>query len=169
MQLKTKIGKLFFKLLDKHLPRNSALAKVFNRSKVTLSYSYMSNLLNLIKRHNTRLLQAERVEVVKTKLCNCRYCNNCPLGGECQIEVMVYSAKVSDSQKFNKTYIGYTEGQFKRRYYNHTNSLRLESHSNDTKLANCVWRLKEFNGRVPHIKWKIIKKNKAGQSPREQM
>lgn len=84
MQLKTKIGKVFFKLLDKHFLRNSVLAKVLRVTK---------QLLNIIKRHNTRLLQAERVGKVKTKLCNCRDSNNCPLDGRCLIEGVVYSAK----------------------------------------------------------------------------
>ena len=41
--VKTKVGKSFFRLLDKHFPRSHSLYKIFNRNNVKVSYSCMNN------------------------------------------------------------------------------------------------------------------------------
>ena len=39
LKTKTKIGKLFLNLLDKHFPPHNKLHKLFNRTNVKISYS----------------------------------------------------------------------------------------------------------------------------------
>lgn len=148
--------------MDKDFPKNSPLAKVFNRSTVKISYSCTGNMSNIVETQceNIRGRKSWRS---KEKPCNCRDKNNCPLSRECQAEGIVYSAEVSDGTGFKRTYIGYTEGPFKKSFYKHTTSFRLESHRSDTKLADCIWRLRELNGRNPCVKWGIIKKVKPGR------
>lgn len=62
---KKKIGKIFFKLLDTHFPKNSLLVKVFNGNTVKLSYSSTDKLENEIK--NILLTFWRRKEVEKKK------------------------------------------------------------------------------------------------------
>ena len=48
----TNITKIFLKLVDKHFPRTRRLHKIFNQNTIKVSYSYMSNVQQLIKKHN---------------------------------------------------------------------------------------------------------------------
>ena len=42
--VKTKVGKSFFRLLDKHFTKSHSLYKIFNRNNVKVSYSCMNNV-----------------------------------------------------------------------------------------------------------------------------
>ena len=53
---KTNIGKIFFKLLNKHSPRGHKLYKIFNKITVELSYSRTKNMASLIATHNRSML-----------------------------------------------------------------------------------------------------------------
>ena len=44
LKTKTKIGKLFLNPLDKHSPPHKKLHKLFNRTTVKISYSYIPNM-----------------------------------------------------------------------------------------------------------------------------
>ena len=44
LKMKKKIGKLFSNLLDKHFPPSNKLQKLFNRTTVKISYSFMPNM-----------------------------------------------------------------------------------------------------------------------------
>jgi len=55
--LKTNLGKEFFKLLKKHFPRNHPLHKICNQNKLKLSYSHTPNIASIISAHNKKLLQ----------------------------------------------------------------------------------------------------------------
>ena len=50
--VKTNIGEVFFKFLNKHFPPNSKLNKIFNRNTIKISYSYMRNIGSIISSHN---------------------------------------------------------------------------------------------------------------------
>ena len=66
--VKTNIGKLFFKLVRKNFSKNHRLRKIFNLNTLKLSYSSIANLQILIKQHNTKVLTDGRKS---TRLCNC--------------------------------------------------------------------------------------------------
>ena len=53
-----------------------------------------------------------------------------------------------------KEYYGASEGEFKSRYNNHTQSFRNISRINGTELSKYLWTLKA-NGTVYHLKWSI--------------
>ena len=55
-----------------------------------------------------------------------------------------------------KTYTGITEGKFKSRYHDHTNSIRNPKHKNSTALNKYIWNLK-YSKIKYSIEWKIIK------------
>ena len=56
LKTKTKIGKLFLSLLDKHFPRHNKLHKLFNRTNVKISYSCMPNMNSYTYMHNHKVL-----------------------------------------------------------------------------------------------------------------
>lgn len=81
---------------------------------------------NIIKRMNSKNLKLKTdVKGENMVLCNCRTKDNCSLNGLCHTERVVYCAKVKGENSSTKRYIGCTEGQFKRRWYNHTLSFRI--------------------------------------------
>ena len=48
VNVKTNVGKLFMKLIDKHFSRHHKFHKFFNRNNVKLGYSCMRNIKNVI-------------------------------------------------------------------------------------------------------------------------
>ena len=88
LNVKTNIVKEFFKLIRKHFPRNHSFRKIFNLNTIKISYSSMKNMKNLIKQHNTRVL--ENQEHSEKRSCNCGVKDNCPLDGKCLHECIVY-------------------------------------------------------------------------------
>ena len=67
--VKTNIGKFFMRLVDKHFPRHHKYYKVFNRNNIKLSYSYMPNMNNVIRKHNSKIMKNPGPSTTKT--CNC--------------------------------------------------------------------------------------------------
>ena len=147
----------FLKLIDKHFPPSNKLHKLFNRHTVRVSYSCMTNMKNLIRKHNrkilnrntkrtptARVIQSSIPTVIPTPtkndtpMCNCQKPANCPLGKKCLTESIVYKAEVTTSTANNqekKIYIGMTADDFKTRYRNHTKSFRHEEYKNNTELS----------------------------------
>ena len=59
LSVKTNIGKVFLELLRKNFPRSHTLSKIFNLNTIRISYSSMPNVKNLIKLHNSKLLNKD--------------------------------------------------------------------------------------------------------------
>ena len=154
----TKIGKEFFKLLDKHFPPHHKLYKICNRNTIKLSYSCMPNFKNILSKHNHKLLNMNKEDQINTG-CNCRNKLNCPLNGKCQAQSIIYKATIS-SPSGTSQYFGSCETDFKTRYRNHTHSFKNIKLKNVTTLSKEIWKLKE-NGQNPTIKWEIIKHAKS--------
>jgi hypothetical protein len=114
----------------------------------------MPNLKSIIKAHNSKILSTSGAET-ENNMCNCRRKGNCPLNGKCKTSSIVYSATVSrDDEHPPYKYIGLTEQQFKRRYYQHQQSFKHEAYRHSTELSNYIWDLKANN--IEHtIKWSI--------------
>ena len=75
LNVKTNIGKEFFKLIRKDFPRNHSFRKIFNLNTIKISYSSMKNMKNLIKQHNARVLKNHEHSEKRS-------CNR-PLDGRC--------------------------------------------------------------------------------------
>ena len=158
----TNIGKEFLKLIDKHFPpnRKDKLQKIFNRHTLKISYRTTQNMKSIINGHNSKILAEHNEQKSKKQepTCNCR--NNakaeCPLQGKCLTTSVVYKATVKTSNS-TKTYIGSTEGTFKKRYYGHKSDIKNESNRNSTTLSHYIWDCKD-RGEVPEIKWEVIRK-----------
>ena len=155
--VKTNIGKEFFKLIRKHLPRKLSFRKIFNLNAIKISYSLMKNIKNLIKQHNARVLKNQ--EHSEKRSCSCRVKDNRPLDVKCSHECIVYQANVV-TNSVRKEYFGTAEGEFKLRCNNHTMSFRHKKRVNDTELSKYLWKLKEENADY-NLQWSI----KAYASP----
>ena len=77
--VKTNIGKLFIKLVRKHFPNNK-YHKMFNLNSLKLSYCCTTNVGNIIKQHNSKVLS--KANENNNRKCNRRSKPNCPLNGE---------------------------------------------------------------------------------------
>ena len=155
--IETNVAKTFLKLIDKHFPKSHILHKVFNRNNVKVSYSCTSNMRNLIKQHNAKILNETRK--ANSDGCNCRKRNSCPLDGACLASGIVYKATVTTNIGQPKIYIGSTEHSFKTRFNNHKISLKYRKHSHSTCLSKYIWELKD-KGTDHEIKWSILKRAK---------
>ena len=108
----TNIAKFFLKLIDKHFPRTHQLHKIFNCNTIKVSYSCMSNVQQLIKKH-TDLIKNKKN---KTKLsCNCWDKNGCPLNGNCRRENFIYKCTSLMKNNVRKVYLGVSEGELKKK------------------------------------------------------
>ena len=95
---KTNTGKVFLKLVRKHFPRSHRLRKIFSLNTIKISYSSMRNEKNLIKRHNSKILNKDRDKIQRS--CNCRIKENCLLNGKYLHQCMVYKAEVSTNTTY---------------------------------------------------------------------
>ena len=148
LNVKTNIDKVFLKLVRKHFPRSHKLSKIFNLNTIKISYCSMPNIKNLIKQHNSKILNKDRDKIQQPS--NCKIKEGCPLNGKCLDQCMVYKAEVSTNITY-KEYYGASEGGFKSRYNNQMKSFRNISHINDTELSKYLWTLKK-NGTDYHLK-----------------
>ena len=152
LNVKTNIGKEFFKLIRKHFPRNfHSFRDIFNLNTIKISYSSMLNMKNLIKQHNARVLKNQ--EHTEKRSYNCRVKGNCPLDGKCLHECIVYQANVITNSKCRE-YFGAVDGEFKLYYNNHTMSFRHKKRVNDTELSKYFRKLKEENADYS-LQWSI--------------
>ena len=153
LNVKTNIGKIFFKILRKNFPKSNPMSKIFNKNTVKISYSCTRNVKSIISSHNKQILRPKP----QPKGCNCRDKKNCPLENKCLTPKIVYQADVTnDTDDTYKYYRGLAETPFKDRYRNHVSSFNNEQHKTKTELSKYVWSLKNEN-KIPTIKWKILK------------
>ena len=151
LNVKRNISKVFLKLVRKHFHRSHKLSKIFNLNSIKISYSSMPFVKNLIKQHNSKILNKDRDKIQRP--CNCRIKECSPLNGKCLHQCMIYKAEVSTNTSY-KEYYGASEGEFKSRHNIYTQSFRNISHINDTELSKYLSTLKA-NGTDYHLKWTV--------------
>ena len=154
----TNIGRKFFNILDKNFPTKHHLHKIINRNTVKLSYCCMPNVGQILKAHNRKVLKQSQDDPNNQNApCNCRDKNKCPLQGKCQTKSAIYQAEVSTEAGTLYTYIGLTENEFKKRWYNHSQSFKNETYETSTELSKLIWQLKREKTKYT-ITWKILTK-----------
>ena len=121
----------------------------------------MPNMKDYIDKHNAKIGN-KKDETVKQKKCICRKPIDCPMDGNCAIESVVYQAKVLHikSKLPDQFYYGSTSMQFKKRFYGHDRSFKIEN-SNPTGLSKYVWKLKKLGWKQDSdfkIKWSVLTK-----------
>ena len=154
----TDIGRKFLRLVDTSFPPGHRLHKIFNRRTVKVSYSTMPNLARIISSHNNKVLISAIPVVPKRPWGNCscpkrkRDAGECPLGGECIAEQVVYQATVKvnlpegaaeEERTPDETYVGVTEPEWKLRLGNHKQNFKKVSQRGHTCLSNYIWTLKD--------------------------
>ena len=61
----TNIGKKFLTLTEKCFPRGNALRKIFNKNTVKICYSFVSNVKQIINKHNKKQVQVNNSDPEK--------------------------------------------------------------------------------------------------------
>ena len=151
--VKTSIGRKFFKLLDQHFPKGHPLHKIINRNTVKMSYRTTPNFKKIISAHNSKILK----EKTPDPPCNCLDKEDCPLDGKCRASNIVYQATLTTEENppAVETYVGLTATEFKDRYRNHKKSLKNKNYSSETSLSVKVWELEKK--KTPYkLKWRIF-------------
>ena len=87
--------------------------------------------------------------------------DQCPLGGKCLTQNVVYQATVT-TQTSSGSYVGLATN-FKERYRYHTPSFRHKSKRNETELSKHIWTL-NGNNKPFTIKWRVLKQCKPHNS-----
>ena len=165
LNVSTRVGAMFLKIIDKCFPKGHPLHKILNRNTVKVSYRTTPNMKQLVSSHNTRLIkqndQKQQQQEVK-KMCNCqKNADPCPLEGNCLVKGVVYQATVTETlSKKSENYIGLTDTTFKDRHRNHKKSFKNAKYKTETELSVHLWKLQEQKIKYT-IKWKIIDKGKS--------
>jgi uncharacterized protein (UPF0335 family) len=162
--VKTKLGRIFRELVEKHFTPDHVLYKIFNKNTLKISYSCLPNIKSMLDAHNRSIIgiNSGNTSDANNRSCNCRRANDCPLDGRCLTKNVIYRADVStpsDPSK-SKVYIGSTTRAFKVRYTEHKADFNNAS-GRSTKLSRYIWSLKEQKQKY-NIKWQII--NTSNQS-----
>jgi hypothetical protein len=153
--VKTKIGREFFRIVDRHFTKDHPYHQILNRRTIKLSYSCMNNVKSAIQSHNARLLREPPSTPSDTdKTCNCRRKDTCPLDGNCLVKNIIYKATVKTSTQ-EMEYIGSTGCTFKQRYGGHKYSFTHRKQHQSTELSKYVWAMKD-KGEDPQISWKVL-------------
>ena len=157
MNVKTNIGKTFFKLLQKHFPATHHMYTIFNKNKIKISYSCFPNMGSIISSHNKHILNSNNTEYG----CNCNNRDECPLENECLTPRIVYRADATNNKTDEpKFYYGISDTPFKERYENHKTSFRHRSRLTAPDLSKYYWKLDD-NDAVPRIKFSIAQRVKG--------
>ena len=69
VNVKTNIGRIFLRLIDKHFPRHHKYHNLFNRINIKIRYSCVANMANVIRTHNTSLLKDPTSTDIKECIC----------------------------------------------------------------------------------------------------
>ena len=75
---------------------------------------------------------------------------------KCRTMNTVYKCIVSVPTKPDKSYIGLSGDEWKKRYYNHRKSFRNQRYQSETMLSSYVWETKRAIDQIPSLKWSII-------------
>ena len=137
--VKTSVGKEFFKILARCFPPGNTLHKILNRNIIKLSYSCMPSMKVKIDGNNMNVLNSNLED---EKLSNYPKNATCPLNGECLCNDIVYQATVTCGET-SKSYVGITATSFKARLANHRASSKSKEKRNATELSKHIWDLKK--------------------------
>ena len=75
------------------------------------------------------------------------------------INNVIYKCTVSPTATTTKqrAYLRLAEGEWKQRYYNHTQSFGNAKHMNHTALFSYLWELKKKTSELPKLTWSVLK------------
>ena len=170
-QVKTNIASSFLKIIDECFPVGHILRSSFNRNTIKASYRTMTNMAQLLAKHNKKVLNSVRPKPEVNEGCNCAPRSPpCPLldengDGHCLTPGVIYKAEVTSIEAqpapalpitTKETYTGLSKPPFKERFRGHTHDMRHEDVEGNkgTTLSKHVWNLKRA-GTPYNIAWSI--------------
>lgn len=106
---------LFLKFIDKHSTNSPEMKKLFNRNNLKVG-----SIEKIIVKHNKKIM--ERYDNKEPNRCTCWVKEECPLNRAWLTRDGIYEAKVISGGE-TKYYVGATNGDWKRWYYDHKMSL----------------------------------------------
>ena len=115
----------------------------------------MPNMERIISSRNTKIL-TDCPDQPKT--CNCSKNTVCPLDGNCQVDNLVYQAKLEPENLATEYYIGLASTTFKARWHTHKTSIKNEE-VNQTSLSRYIRKL-EKKGINYKLSWKLVDRAK---------
>ena len=154
--VKSNVRKIFLKLVRSHFPKTHRFHKIFSKNNVKVSCSCMNNMTQIIKSHNSKILNNNNI-INENPGCNCRRKAECPLDNQCLSRSLVYKASAIPTVAAKRKYLGLTEGTFKGRFNKHKTSFRHDKYQNSTELSKYAWFLQDNND-IYHILWEIVEK-----------
>ena len=120
-----------------------------------MSYRCLPNMGTKLSQHNNRILkEATPLPEKPRKTCNCQDPGSCPLPDQCNLDNMVYRAKITTNSEVN-TYVGLTKPTFKIRHGNHEQDFKNPARMHSTTLSTYIWSLKEADV-VPKIEYEMV-------------
>ena len=163
--VRTKFGKEFFKIVDRHFSKSHPYYAIFNRKTIKLSYSCLANMAAIIKSHNSYVLGAKEQLKTPPKMCNCPKSKKtqCPLQQQCLAQNIIYKATVRTSTD-EKEYVGSTGRTFKKRFSEHSHALRHRGSQQTTTLSKYVWKARD-EGKDPVVTWSLVHKIPLPRGP----
>ena len=96
-----KSADIFKIYINKHLPENHRLHKIFSRNSVKVIYSCTKSMKTTINNHNKNIL-GTKPAISTTTFINCRNKKACPLNRQHQIGEVVYEGTLSSNQPNHK-------------------------------------------------------------------
>ena len=116
------------------------------------------------KKHKLESLREDR-PLDQQQMCNCRGGpQNCPVGGKCLIDCVVYEVSVTEVPSGKKeTYTGVTSRSFKRPFYEHKADMSKSESRTKSSLSAHVWDLKG-RGTNFEVSWRIKERSTAYNS-----
>ena len=156
--VKTKVAKIFLRLIDKHFPAHHKYRQIFNRNTIKVSYSCLPNMKAKINAHNKKVLSNVIPSAAIDKTCNCRDSTICPMNGNCLKKNIMYTANLTcEAANYEtKRYVGICATTFKLRYANHKKSFNHDMYKRNSELSAEIWRLKN-TGLQFNLTWNIEK------------
>ena len=161
-------------MIEKHF-KGTALAKLFNRNNLKVSYRTGRNIKSHIDGSNKSKIRGENTDPAVN--CNCR--GECPVQGKCGTSNLIYKADVVTEEANNNSktmsYYGQTTRSFKTRFGEHKYSFstpkkilnrrggsasladQIEEKKNKSELAAYIWKLKEQK-KAFKVSWSIVKR-----------
>ena len=142
--VKSNVEKIFLKLVRSHFQETHRFHKIFNKNNVKVRYSCMNNMTQIIKSHNSKILNNNNI-INKNPGCNCRRKAECPLDNQSLSCSLVYKASVIPTVAAKRKHLGLTEETFKDRCNKHKTSFRHHKYQNSTELSKYAWSLQDNN------------------------
>ena len=165
----TNIPKVFMSIIAECFPPGHVLRSSFNPNTTKVSYKTMTNMAQVLAKHNAKVIAKDRPAPKVNEGCNCQDKPACPLPGRCQTPGVVYKATVTTTNPGNnnstETYTGLTGGPFRKRHYGHNNDMKEENEEEaGTTLSRHVHSLRRA-GTSFTIAWDLLEKKLAGYNP----